>query len=56
MPNANKLEGPLLMKTLSVDIAGQKAFVEAVSDATMKNGKPYNNRYVCPFEAMLVVK
>lgn len=46
MPNASRLEGPLLMETTSIDIVGHKAFVEAVSDATMKNGKPYNNRCV----------
>jgi hypothetical protein len=46
IPNAGKLQGGLVMKFSSIDVVGQKAFIEASSESTQKNGKPYNNRYV----------
>jgi ketosteroid isomerase-like protein len=46
IPNATKLQDTLVMKCSAVDVVGQKAFVEAYSSATQKNGKPYNNRYI----------
>jgi hypothetical protein len=46
IPNAAKLQNTLVMKFSAVDVIGQKAFVEAYSSATQKNGRPYNNRYV----------
>ena len=46
IPNAAKLQGSLVMKFSAVNVIGQKAFVEAYSSATQKNGRPYNNRYV----------
>jgi hypothetical protein len=41
IPNAAKLQETLVMKFSAVDVIGQKAFVEAYSSATQKNGRPY---------------
>jgi len=46
IPNAAKLQGPLVMKFSAIDVIGQKAFVEAYATSTQKNGRPYHNRYV----------
>ena len=46
IPNAAKLQDTLVMKFSAVDVIRQKAFVEAYSSATQKNGKSYNKQ-VC---------
>ena len=46
-PLAKVLATPIKMVVDEVDIIDLKAIVECSGYATQKNGKPYNNKYVC---------
>jgi len=47
-PLVKVLATPIKMVVDELDIVGLKAIVECSGFATLKNGKPYNNKYVPP--------